>query len=366
MTISYIPTALLALVTLLHAGPASAQARVAAGAKAPVAEPAATSRALVIHIPPSEARAARELRLVAVVDAAWTEAELVVRYRGLASTADYRVAVFERSSAGGYFATIPAPAMTRPGLEYYVAGRTPAGKELLHFASSERPHPVRVEPTQEVRWRQKEDRRLGGYHSTVSADFEGHNFGNRHAKDDHYVRGELEWTHRLLQPHIYSIALGYGFIEGRTPESADDAAPVLTKGARYGYGTLLLRFHRAVWFETSAALGVDRDEFIVGARAKLTLGRPWRSSVDLGVEGLENLGPSVWVRLQWDTVPPFLMGASIVKTDLPDASLSGGSLIAYDISYPITPRVLIRGSLSFGSRDGPANFGGGVGTAFSF
>ena len=364
MKISTIPTALFAL--LLGAGPALAQPRVAAGEEQPAARSGENTRALVVHVAPSEATAAREFRLVAVVDAAWTEAALVVRYRRLASKDGYREAVFERSSAGGYFAAIPAPAVTRPGLEYYVAGRTPDGAEILHFASPEEPHQVRVEPSQEVRWKQKENRRLGGYHSTVSADLKGHNFGNRHDKDDLYMRGELEWTHRLIQSHLYSIALGYGFVEGRTPESDDERAAVLNKGARYGYGTILLRFHRAVWLETKAAIGVDRDEFIVGGGAKLTLGRPWRSSVDLGVELFENLGPSMWVRLQWDTVPPFLMGASIVKSDLPDATLSGGTFIAYDISYPITPRFLVRGSLSFGSRDGPANFGGGLGTAFAF
>ncbi len=121
-----------------------------------------------------------------------------------------------------------------------------------------------------------------------------------------------------------------------------------------------------MWLETRASIGVDREELIVGGGAKLTLGRPWRSCVDLGGEWWENLGASYFVRLQWDTVPRFLMGASIHKTDLPAAALSGGTFIAYDLSYPLSSRLLVRGSLSFGSRDGAAHFGGGLGTAFSF
>jgi hypothetical protein len=88
--------------------------------------------------------------------------------------------------------------------------------------------------------------------------------------------------------------------------------------------------------------------------------------VDLGAELIENLGPTLFVRLQWDTVPPFLMGAAVVKSDLPEASLDNGSYIVYDITYPVTRRLLVRGSLSYGSRDGPGSFGGGVGTSFAF
>lgn len=326
---------------------------------------AAAAVATVLHVPPVAAEVGRPLRLVAVVDAAWTEAALVARYRALGAPAGFREAPFERSSAGGYYATIPAADLRRPGIEYYIAGITPEGKEVPHFASAEAPQSVRVEPSWETRWTLKERRRLGGYVSSVSVDLTGQNFGNRYDKSDYFYRGEIDWTHRLLT-RLYAISLGYGFIEGRTPASEDPGASELKKGARYGYGAVLLRLHRAAWLETRAGIGVDRDGFIIAGRAKLTLGRPWRSGVDLGAEIIENIGPTFWVRLQWDTVPPFLMGAAVVKSDLPDASLDNGSYIVYDISYPVTPRIAVRGSLSYGSRDGPGNFGGGLGTSFSF
>ena len=40
--------------------------------------------------------------------------------------------------------------------------------------------------------------------------------------------------------------------------------------------------------------------------------------------------------------------------------------VAYDVAYRLSPRVAVRGQLSYGPRDGVAHFGGGVGTALSF
>ncbi len=264
------PTLILTLGAMLATTPAAAQPRVATGEEQAHADSSPT-RAVVLHVPPTEATARRRLRLVAVVDGAWTEADLVVRFRKLGDEQPFDEATFERSSAGGYFATIPATAVTRPGLQYYIAGKTPAGEELLHFASSETPHTIRVEPSQAARWAQKERRRLNGYLSTLRAEVNGHNFGNRHGKNDQYLRGELEWSHRLILDHVYSISLGYGFIEGRTPVDSDRDASVMNKGARYGYGGILFRLHRSVWLETQAGIGVDRDGFITSASGKLTL-----------------------------------------------------------------------------------------------
>lgn len=338
----------------------------AAGVAVPAATYARTapSRATVTHLAPSSARAGHDIRLVAVVDHAWTETELVVRYRRYRSGQKFDRVAFERSSAGGYYAVIPATAVRRPGVEYYIAGRTSDGHDVVHFASADEPHVVSVQPTLQESWQHAELDRLHGYRSRVNVRMFGHNFDNRDPdRRDYYLRGELEWTHRLLQT-VYSISLGYGFIEGRTP-SLDDPGDMRT-GARYGYGGLRFRLGKWGSARARAYLGVDREEFIVGVSGELTLGKWYQSSVNLGGEVLENQGSSLWVRLQWDTVAPFLMGAAVYKTDLPGAELSDGAYIVYDIAYPMTERLTLRGSISFGSRDGPANFGGGLGTSFAF
>ncbi len=326
---------------------------------------AAATRATVLHVPPSEATAREPLRLLAVVDQGWTQASLVLRYRESGAPQKYSAIAFERSSAGGHHAIIPAEQVNRPGVEYYISGLLSSGRETLHFGSPAEPHLVSVSPTAEVRWAEKERQRLHGLVSSMSVSVAGHDFNNRFGKQDRYIRGDVHWTHRLLT-RLYAITLGYGFIEGRTPNGEDNDAQVERKGARYGYAGVTLRLRESVYLDGQTAIGVSRDEVIVGGRAVLTLGKPWKSSVDLGAELFEELGPSVFVRLQWDTVAPFLMGASIIKTDLPDATLRGGAFIRYDIQYPISRRITLRGAISFGSRDGPGQFGGGLGTSFAF
>ena len=64
-------------------------------------------------------------------------------------------------------------------------------------------------------------------------------------------------------------------------------------------------------------------------------------------------GPTGWVRLQWDTAPPLLMGASIVRTDLPGAIIDpAGLYIAYDVAYQVADRFTMKAQVSYGARDG--------------
>lgn len=324
------------------------------------------TRSTVMHIPPSEAESGQKLRLVAVVDAAWTEASLVVRYRSRGSSAEFVESPFQRSSAGGYFATIPGESMQRPGVEYYIVGQRPDGGEILHFGSASAPHVIAIAPSMSTRWAEKERKRLGGFASAISLDVDGMDFGNRYAKHDRFVRGELAFSHRLLSRYLYSITLAYGAIEGNTPDGQFSDAIVERRGARYGYAGVRLKLRRSIWADGKVLMGFDRNGFIAGAGAGITLGRPWRSNINFGAEYMQGMGPTLWFRLQWDTVPPFLMGAALYKTDLPGAVLANGAYIVYDIIYPINPRIGVRGNVAFGSRDGPGSFGGGLGLSLAF
>jgi hypothetical protein len=61
------------------------------------------------------------------------------------------------------------------------------------------------------------------------------------------------------------------------------------------------------------------------------------------------------------------MGASIVRTDLPGAVVDAAGLyLAYDVSYRAADVLTVKAQLSYGSRDGEAHFGGGLGTAIDF
>ena len=299
-----------------------------------------------------------------MIDAPFAEA-LSARWRAIGDP-DWQDVSFERSSAGGWFASLPAA--RPPGLEYYIRGKDTNGTEVTHFASSEHPHVVRVDPTLHDRLEEIDRDRLSGHADEIAIEANGHNFGNRYDIPDYYYRGELTYTHRLLR-QLHHIAFGFGAIQGRTPASEDtmEKADYENHGLRYGFGEIRVRAHPSVFLDFRVALGVSQRGFDQGVRGQVTFGKPWRSSVSVGGEAMGDMGPTGWVRLQWDTAPPVLMGASIVRTNLPGVIVSAAGLfIGYDIAYRIAERFTLRAQLSYGARDGAANLGGGLGTAIEF
>lgn len=325
------------------------------------AEPA--PRSLVVHVAPVSTPPGREVELEAMIDAPFAEA-LVASWRPIGAQ-DWVDVMFERSSAGGWFATLPAP--RPPGLEYFIRGKDTNGVDIAHFASADHPHVVRVDPVEIDRLEEIDLDRLGGHRNSISAEAVGHDFGNRYNFKDRYVRGEITYTYHVLR-YLHHIAFGFGVIEGRTPVYSDVNDDLdVRRAMRYGFGEIRVRPHRSVFLDLRIDLGVSHDGFDQGARGVITFGKPWRSNVSVGGEIIGDMGGTGWVRLQWDTAPPLLMGASIVRTDLPGVSIDpNGLFIAYDVSYRMQNLFTLKGQVSYGARDGAAHFGGGLGTAIDF
>jgi hypothetical protein len=321
--------------------------------------------ALVIHVAPLVADNNKPIELVAQIDAPFAEA-LSARWRHIGETA-WKEVVFDRSSAGGWYAELPAS--SPPGIEYYIRGKDTAGVEVAHFASESSPHVVRVVPSLVDRLETLDRARLHDLPNEISFDVIGHNFGNRYGLADRFVRAELAYTRRTFR-ELYSITFGFGSISGTTPiESAPRAGGGDDTGhsLRYGFGGARLRASEGIFFDARAQLGGSHDGFDAGVAGTVTLGKPWRSNVSIGGEYLHDLGGSAFVRLQWDTAPPLLMGASVVRTDLPGTEIdSAGLYIAYDVAYRVADRFAMRAQLSYGARDGDSHWGGGLGSSLDF
>lgn len=330
--------------------------------KAEPPEPPSAPHAIVVHVAPSSGEPGDDLELQAMIDAPYAEA-LSVRWRPIGEPA-WRDVAFERSSAGGWFASLPAA--RPPGIEYYILGTDAAGAEIAHFATAAAPHVVRVDPSLFDRLEDLDRARLRGHQDQIALDVFGHDFGNRYDLPDRFVRGELTYTHRLLRP-LYHVAFGFGSIGGKTPATSAPDGMSVDHALRYGFGELRVRAHPSVFLDGRLELGVSHAGFAEGVRGAVTFGKPWRSSLAVGGEFLRDLGGTGWIRLQWDTAPPLLMGASIVRTDLPGAVIArAGLYVAYDIAYAIADHLTIRAQLSYGGRDGAAHIGGGLGTAVDF
>jgi len=316
------------------------------------------------HVAPVEAEPGQPLRLHALVDAGWEES-LVVRYREAGATEVAEVP-FQLSTTGEYVAEIPAAAVRSPGLDYWIVGTSAAGGEHERFASAGWPHRVRVEPDLEQLWIAAERRRLADRTSQVRASLSGQNFGSVAGVHDYYLRGEVDLTHRLVTT-LYSINVGFGALQGSTPSSEAMTATAEERLVRYGYGGGRARLSSSIWLDGRVLMGFDQDGFIAGGGAELTLGRDWRSCVKAGFELAQGMGATLWVRLQWDTVPPLLMGATAIKTDLPDASRADGSAFVYDVSYAFAAGMRVTGALSFAARGRrPGGIGGTLGTSVDF
>jgi hypothetical protein len=353
----------LPLVTLVAtAGIAGAQPAKAPPPKAVAAAQVAPAHAVVVHIAPITTEPGTPIELEAMIDAPFAE-QLSVRWRAVGE-AKWEDTKFERSSAGGWFASLPSA--DARGVEYYIRGADSAGTEIEHFASLASPHIVRVDPSLFDRLEALDVDRLAGRRNEVALDITGHDFGNRYDIKDRFLRTELIYSYKLLR-QLHEIGFGFGSISGNTPESEDPMADALLKGTRYGFGQARLRVHPSVFLDGRFGLGVSHEEFQANGRAAITFGKPWRSCVQVGGEYFGDLGPSAFVRLQWDTAPPVLMGASIVRTDLPGVEIDvAGLYIAYDIQYRVANQFTLRGQLSYGARDGAAHIGGGLGTAVAF
>lgn len=318
--------------------------------------------AVVVHVAPLVVENNQPIELVAQIDAPFAEA-LSARWRNIGS-AEWQDVSFDRSSAGGWYAELPASGP--PGIEYYIHGRDTAGLEVSHFASEQSPHVVRVVPSLYDRLEQLDKVRWHDRKNEVTLDAIGHNFGNRYGLNDRFIRAELAYTRRIWR-ELHSITFGFGSISGTTPLEHNAAAGDTGHSLRYGFGSVRGRIQESIFVDLRGSLGASHEGFAGGIGGAITFGKPWRSCVSIGGEYLGDLGPTAFVRLQWDTAPPLLMGASIVRTDLPGAIVdSAGLYIAYDVTYHVADRLGLKAQLSYGARDGSSHWGGGLGTAVDF
>jgi hypothetical protein len=326
--------------------------------------PPTAAKAVVVHVAPTSTVAGKPIEIEAMIDAPFAE-QLSVRWRAIGS-AQWHDVPFERSSAGGWFASLPAT--VSPGVEYYIRGADAKGGESAHFASAQSPHVVRVDPSLFDRLESLDRQRLDNRLDEVSFDVVAHDYGNRYGLQDWFVRSELVYSHNLLRI-MHQVGFGFGSIAGRTPENRlteEMGGSDTWRSMNYGFGQARMRVHPSVFLDGRLGLGVDQDEFQGLGRAAITFGKPWRSNVQVGGEYFGGLGPVGWVRLQWDTAWPVLMGAAIVRSDLPGALVDpAGLYISYDVAYQME-RLTVRAQLSYGARDGAAHAGGGLGTAVAF
>lgn len=280
----------------------------------------------IYHMPTPEAPVSKTLILRAKIVAAWHFARAAVYYRRVGSR-EYKSATIERSSTGGHAATIPASEVAPPGVEYYIASKDRQGKERQHFASPANPHLVVVRGKPESQRVQNDLARHKGNHSRAKVSFTYFNFGRRtySAEDtkysDYYWQLEMDYTYRILKIPYY-IRLGYRRLrsvsQGSLREPRPDLPPDQTDpGIDFGFTELNFRLHDLLGLKAKIILGATREGFAIGGGGALRIGYDPGTHITLVFEGAQDLGWTSFLRLAWDTVLGFPMGASVGVTNYP-------------------------------------------------
>ena len=192
-----------------------------------------------------------------------------------------------------------------------------------------------------------------------------HTFNQKRSEADSFVRSKVGWSHILLG-RLHAIYMEYAWITGEALDDTSDQMTVVERDGVYGRWRIQLRLHQRVWLSGYFGLGSSGDGFITGGRGILTLGRPWASNVDIGAEYFQDLGPSVWMRVQSDRLAPVIVGATIMRTKLPSTALANGNMFEFDMRYTFVQRVAVRLSVSAGARDAAFGYGGGMGVSMGF
>jgi hypothetical protein len=355
------------------AGGARARAEAVAAAGA-AAAPVVSGAARVFHKPPSSVPAGQPVELEAAIADAWQEPSIEVRYRAVGGS-EYDAAPFERSTAGGYRASIPVLALATGALEYYIVGTDRTGKEHAHFATADEPHRVAATPSRDEERAELERRLVGGRLSLFRLKTTVLNFGRTRAgQADYLYRAEADYTYRFLHL-LYSVRMGYGLVRSRGPIriGGTDSVPQFNPteerdaGVDYGFAEVRFRFDPRVDVDGRLILGATDSQVALGGAGRLRIGREDGAHVGMGFEYIPTLGYNAHLRLQWDTVPHVLMAATLIKTSWPRTDRNGGDGIMLETLLPVGKRYRFGVEVGYvGRRDNRGSVAGSASFSYEY
>lgn len=299
----------------------------------------------------------------------------------------------ERAPGAAYAATIPAAAVTAPGIAYTIEIERLDGVRAAAFATREDPHPVQVlEDRGVVRETALLDR-LKGRRSVATASAELVRFGSTRGDkplpctpsqegcgaggtgvpdvDDQYYRVEAGYTYRPLGA-VAEFSLRAGFVRGTSLVPTETLDPSKYEvGLNYGAPTVRFRLADAWHLETEFLTSITEVGFSVGAGGALLIGDPYGSKVTLGVEtiGFEEgtyFGSRFYSRVDIAAADRFTIAPIVEVTDMPHATAFGVRLLGEaTVDLGAGFGASLRGGYQARrSTSGGPSVGGGVSLAF--
>ncbi|MCW5805472.1 MAG: hypothetical protein KIT31_24090, partial [Deltaproteobacteria bacterium] len=222
--------------------------------------------------------------------------------------------------------SIPADAVTAPGVDYFVEVSTPRGFSGLAVGSPSAPIQVEVAapPLADAL-----DRRAGRTTVAFAAEYLDFAMLDRRAGDrrDMMYSGTVDVAYRL-DTTVQRVGIGYGVAGGAggfRDRVWDDATPLPKAGFHYGRAFVELGSRDGV-LGGGLIAGVGKDGFGLGAEGTARVGR-W-DGTNLGITGriLPELGWSTDVRFGAQPANHLLLGVSVGATTQPNDGSTAAKL----------------------------------------
>lgn len=328
---------------------------------------ASDASSVLLHIPPSEAKAGERILLRFVVTEAAAIKQATVVWCSLLEGKWHEAPVLLLTT-GKWEAEIPGEAVDDPGIAYYVTAVGVAGDVSAVFASQDQPHPVLVRGApatvlerEHLAWRdgRRSDLQLSAAYydyqiRNLSPD-KGVNSGPR------YYEASLRYRYWVLNKVEY-FELGVSSLAGTgdDPLNAANKAGVET-GFRHGWAQIGIRPAEFVGLGTRLAIGADESGFRMGIAGIVRVGSPLSTHfvIDTGVTG--GVGWHFLAGLNLATVPRVPVAFEAVLTNTPDASRRTGEMVRLRVGRQFTPLLRLNLLGSYQAREGPDHgLGGGA------
>ncbi|MDB4977203.1 MAG: hypothetical protein JWN48_5544, partial [Myxococcaceae bacterium] len=230
---------------------------------------------------------------------------------------------------------------------YWIVERMPDGSERAVFASSADPAPLHAElPAIESR-----ERRLlsenGGRRSAATLRGERVDLGGLKVRPENAASRQRDNYYLLEAQYAYSyfrivdeLEFAFGHLRGHIldQDTRDRRDKV---GLDYGRSALTLAL--GDWFRVRAGvlLGVSTKGFETGVELAMIVGDRRGTQLSLDGSYVSGIGGKAGTRLGWATIRRVPMGARVEITNFPTNDQLGVRLL-FDVSYQITPALLVR------------------------
>ncbi len=320
----------------------------------------------VRHAARTRAPAGEAVPLVFVMDDPSVVASAFLHYRERGART-YRRVLLQREHEIYLRGSIPAEAVTQPGVDYFVEVSNPSGRSGLAIGTPAEPIAISVaKPTLADQF----GARPGQSSVKIAADYlDFATFDTRTGDHrDYMVTANVDFTYRLSSV-VQTVGVGYGVYAG-AGGSADanwDDETLPRTGFHYGYADIELGGRTdSIALSAGGKLiaGVGKEGFGLGVEGRVRIGDRDHTNLAFAARTIDQVGTISDIRFGAQPAPNLLLGISVGATNQPnrdDIGVKLGTELEW-IGFT-NVSIILRGSWQ-GRNANHGGIGGGGGLGF--